>query len=140
MPSKQTPHTGEHNIGAPDVIQPSPSSENQGWGCSNERATGTAYGSYPKAKQREKVFLRGFNSLQRTTLHRTPKPYSDSFLKHLQIPQLLYAMQGLEALQGYARAATWRNTRNTSSKPFTAPSGLRAPAIYGGGARQPWPL
>ena len=49
--SKQTPHTGEHNIGAPDVIQPSPSSENQGWGCSNERATGTACGSYPRAKQ-----------------------------------------------------------------------------------------
>ena len=51
VPSKQTPHTGEHNIGAPDVIQPSPSFENQGCGCSNERATGTACGSYPRAKQ-----------------------------------------------------------------------------------------
>ena len=34
-------------------IQPSPSFENQGWGCSRERATGTACGSYPRAKQRE---------------------------------------------------------------------------------------
>ena len=40
-----------NNIGAPDVRQPSPSSEIQGWGCSNERATGTACGSYPRAKQ-----------------------------------------------------------------------------------------
>ena len=39
----------------PDVIQPSPSSENQGWGCSNERATGTACGSYPRAKQSAKT-------------------------------------------------------------------------------------
>ena len=55
--SKQTPQTKEHIFGAPECIPPSPSSENRGWGCSAERATGTACGSYPGAKQsKERAF------------------------------------------------------------------------------------